>query len=69
MTERTPHPDRPAEGTDQTAHRDDAGAEETTDDPVGEDLLSKLPGGDSREVSDPPEADGGLGPDAHGPLP
>ncbi|QEE62097.1 hypothetical protein FVA74_11350 [Salinibacterium sp. dk2585] len=68
--DRTPHPEQPAEGTDQPAYTEEESTdEEVTDDPVGENVLSKLPGGDSRDVGDAADPEQGVGPEAHGPLP
>lgn len=67
MMDRTPHPEQPAEGTDDPAYTEE---ETLNDDPVGDDVLSKLPGGDTRKVGNSADVDGdGVGAEAHGPLP
>lgn len=62
MMDRTPHPEQPAEGADDVAYTEETIADDPVDD---REALSKLPGGDTRELNDPPEADSGVDPDAH----
>ncbi|WP_403020982.1 hypothetical protein [Salinibacterium sp. GXW1014] len=66
MMDRTPHPEQPAEGTDQPAYTEeetaDRGSEESGDD-VADDIFAAIPGRLNQDLDDPSKSDPSLGPD------